>query len=59
MLEKNVRHLLVVNSENNTNNNKPGIITPLDLFRYSTDDHSKEEGSNIIETMHHILDYYR
>jgi CBS domain-containing protein len=60
MLEKNVRHLLVVKSENNTSNNKPvGIITPLDLFRYSTDDHSEGEGSNIIETIYRILDYYR
>jgi CBS domain-containing protein len=61
MLEKNVRHLLVVNDENKTGNNKPvGIITPLDLVRYGTDDdHSAGEAGNIIETIHHILDYYR
>jgi CBS domain-containing protein len=61
MLEKNVRHLLVVNDENKTGNNKPvGIITPLDLVRYGTDDdHSAGEAGNIIETIHRILDYYR
>jgi hypothetical protein len=53
--------LLVINDENKTSNNKPvGIITPLDLVRYGTDDgHSAGEAGNIIETIHRILDYYR
>jgi CBS domain-containing protein len=60
MLEKNVRHLLVVvNGDNDTRNEPVGIITSLDLIRYGTDDRSKGEDSNTIETIYRILDYYR
>ena len=51
MLQHNVRHLLVVNNEDN---DKPvGIITPLDFTRYQeyADDKKKD-------TIEKILEYY-
>lgn len=55
MLQNNVRHLLVVDNDDKSNNlNKPiGIITPLDFTRY--EEYSNDEEKDNIEK---ILEYY-
>ena len=53
MLQKGVRHLLVVDS---SNMDRPiGIVTPLDFTRYQE---SKNEGVNR-DDIEKILDFYR
>ena len=55
MLQKNVRHLLVVDDDNSKNNVKApiGIITPLDFTRYQE---YKNEGEK--DAIERILEYY-
>jgi CBS domain-containing protein len=58
MLQYNVRHLLVVDRDDNNNNtsnlNKPvGIITPLDFTRYQEYTDTKEK-----DAIEKILEYY-
>jgi CBS domain-containing protein len=58
MLQHNVRHLLVVDRDNENNNgrnsSKPiGIITPLDFTRYREYSDDKEK-----DTIEKILEYY-
>ena len=55
MLQNDVRHLLVVDNDDKSNNlNKPiGIITPLDFTRY--EEYSNDEEKDNIEK---ILEYY-
>jgi CBS domain-containing protein len=52
MLKNNVRHLLVVDDKDNTNN-PIGIITPLDFTRYQ--EYAASEDKDAIEK---ILEYY-
>ena len=54
MLQHNIRHLLVVHSTNNDQNNNPiGIITPLDFTRYQ--EYANDNEKDSIEK---ILEYY-
>ena len=54
MVQKNVRHLLVVDKKNNNNINKPvGIITPLDL----RDEEYTDEG--LQSAIQELAAYYR
>ena len=54
MVQKNVRHLLVVDKKNNNNINKPvGIITPLDL----RDEEYTDEG--LQSAIQELSAYYR
>jgi CBS domain-containing protein len=54
MVQKNVRHLLVVDKKNNNNINKPvGIITPLDL----RDEEYTDEG--LKNAIQELSAYYR
>jgi CBS domain-containing protein len=55
MLQKNVRHLLVVDTDNEDVNKPIGIITPLDFTR--SQDFKNEEINK--EDIEKILDYYR
>jgi CBS domain-containing protein len=54
MLQHNVRHLLVVDSGDSSNLDKPvGIVTPLDFTRYQEYVNNKEK-----YTIEKILEYY-
>jgi CBS domain-containing protein len=54
MLQKNVRHLLVVDDESSDDANKPvGIVTPLDFTRSEG-----YEGSDNNDTLEKLLEYY-
>ena len=54
MLQYNIRHLLVHDTNGNHNNNPIGILTPLDFTRYQEYANNNEKDS-----IEKILEYYR